>query len=68
LIDTYSIHFKGFLAIAFCIPSNVEGLIDFFSFSAWIFYGLTFTAVLCCKFTMKTADRVISVGDNSLGE
>ena len=53
--------FQGLVAIALCIPSNVEGLIDFFSFAAWIFYGLTFTATLCCKFTKKNVERVISV-------
>ncbi|UJR36528.1 hypothetical protein I4U23_029249 [Adineta vaga] len=52
---------QGLIAIAFCLPSNVDSLIDLFSFAAWIFYGLTFTATLCCKFTMKNADRVISV-------
>jgi L-type amino acid transporter 9 len=52
---------KGLVAIIFCIPSNIYGLIDFFSFAAWIFYGLTFVATLCCKFTKKDAHRVISV-------
>ncbi|CAF1289956.1 unnamed protein product [Adineta ricciae] len=52
---------QGFFAIAFCLPSNIDSLIDFFSFAAWIFYGLTFTATLCCKFTKKNANRVISV-------
>ncbi|CAF3120388.1 unnamed protein product [Rotaria sp. Silwood2] len=51
----------GLIAIALCLPSNVEGLIDFFSFTAWIFYGLTFLATLFCKFTMKRAERVISI-------
>ncbi|CAF4492546.1 unnamed protein product [Rotaria sp. Silwood2] len=51
----------GLIAIALCLPSNVEGLIDFFSFAAWIFYGLTFLATLLCKFTMKRAERVISI-------
>ncbi|CAF0959548.1 unnamed protein product [Adineta steineri] len=52
---------NGTIAIAFCLPSNVDGLIDFFSFVAWMFYALTFAATLCCKFTKKSADRVISV-------
>lgn len=63
-----SVVFQGLVAIALCIPSNVEGLIDFFSFAAWIFYGLTFTATLCCKFTMKNIDRVISVSPHSIEE
>jgi len=61
LLMTISYFLKGFLAILFCIPSNVDSLIDFFSFVAWIFYGLTFVATLCCKFTKKDAERVISV-------
>ncbi|CAF4190769.1 unnamed protein product [Rotaria socialis] len=52
---------QGVIAIGLCLPSNIDGLIDFFSFSAWIFYGITFSATLCCKFTMKNAERVISV-------
>ncbi|CAF4558375.1 unnamed protein product [Rotaria sp. Silwood1] len=56
-----SIVLQGVISIIFCIPSNIDGLIDIFSFSAWIFYGLTFVATLCCKFTMKKAKRVISV-------
>jgi len=52
---------KGVIAIIFCIPSNIYGLIDFFSFAAWIFYGLTFVATLCCKFTKKDAYRMIAV-------
>ncbi len=57
---------KGLIAIAFCIPSNVEALIDFFSFAAWIFYALTFLATFLCKYTKKNADRVISVRDDFL--
>lgn len=53
--------FQGFIAILFCIPSGIDGLIDSFSFSSWIFYGLTFVATFCCKFTMKNAERTISV-------
>jgi L-type amino acid transporter 9 len=56
-----SLVLEGLLGIAMCIPSNIEGLIEFFSFVAWIFYGLTFVGTLCCKFTMKDAERVISV-------
>ena len=54
-------HLQGLLAILLCLPSNIEGLIDFFSFTAWIFYGLTFLATLVCKFTKKNVERVISV-------
>jgi amino acid transporter len=53
--------FEGLIAVIFCIPSNVGALIDFFSFTSWIFYGLTFTATLCCKFTKRDAERVLNV-------
>lgn len=52
---------EGILSIIFCIPSNIQSLIEFFSFVAWIFYGLTFVATLCCKFTKPNANRVIRV-------
>jgi hypothetical protein len=57
---------KGLLGIAFCIPSNVDALIDFFGFAAWIFYALTFLATFLCKYTKKNAERVISVCDDFL--
>jgi L-type amino acid transporter 9 len=60
-----SVVLQGLLGIALCLPSNIEGLIEFFSFVAWIFYGLTFVATLCCKFTMKNAERAISVSHHS---
>ncbi|CAF1101483.1 unnamed protein product [Rotaria sp. Silwood1] len=56
-----SVVLQGVIAIMFCFPSNIDDLIDFFSFVAWIFYGLTFVATLCCKFTNRNAERVISV-------
>ena len=49
------------LSIVYCIPSNVDTLINFFSFGAWLFYGLTFTATLGCKWTKKDAYRAINV-------
>ncbi|CAF1292413.1 unnamed protein product [Rotaria sordida] len=52
---------EGILSMVYCIPSNIQSLIEFFSFVAWMFYGLTFVATLCCKFTKKEVDRVISV-------
>jgi len=52
---------QGLVAIIFCIATDIYALIDFFSFSAWIFIGLTFFATLCCKFTKPNAFRVIKV-------
>ncbi|CAF1234253.1 unnamed protein product [Adineta steineri] len=56
-----TVFLQGFIAILLCLPSNIEALIDFFSFAAWIFYGLTFLATLICKYTKKNADRVINI-------
>ncbi|CAF0835435.1 unnamed protein product [Rotaria sordida] len=52
---------QGFIGILFCLPIDISSLIDLFNFAAWIFYGLTFFATLCCKFTKKDAKRVISI-------
>lgn len=38
--------FNAILAIAYVIPGNTDSLIDFFSFTAWLFYGLTMLALL----------------------
>ncbi|CAF1527116.1 unnamed protein product [Adineta ricciae] len=52
---------QAILSIIYCIPSDVDGLINYFSFVSWLFCGLTFTAVLCCRFTKRDAHRVIKV-------
>ncbi|CAF1257140.1 unnamed protein product, partial [Adineta ricciae] len=52
---------QAILSIIYCIPSDVDGLINYFSFVSWLFRGLTFTAVLCCRFTKRDAHRVIKV-------
>ncbi|CAF4892156.1 unnamed protein product, partial [Rotaria socialis] len=52
---------EGFIAIIFSFVNDIEWLIDLFSFAAWIFYGLTFFATLCCKSTKKDVERVLSV-------
>jgi hypothetical protein len=62
-VQLISEYLQGTLSVIFCIPSNIQSLIDFFSFVAWIFYGLTFFATLCCKFTKKEVHRVINVSE-----
>ncbi|CAF1362772.1 unnamed protein product [Rotaria sp. Silwood1] len=49
------------LAIAYCIPSDIDNLINFFSFVSWVFYGLTFVATICCRFTKPNGYRVFKV-------
>ncbi|CAF3243300.1 unnamed protein product, partial [Rotaria sp. Silwood2] len=56
-----SIVLMTILSIVYCIPSNIGNLIDFVSFVAWVFFGLTFLATIFCKFTKAKVDRVIKV-------
>ncbi|UJR38710.1 hypothetical protein I4U23_031375 [Adineta vaga] len=53
--------FQTILSIIYCIPSDIEGLINYFSFVSWLFCGLTFVATLCCKFTKRDIHRYIKV-------
>ncbi|XP_059164936.1 b(0,+)-type amino acid transporter 1-like [Physella acuta] len=41
-----SMVFTLLIAIIFVLVGDISSLIDFFSFSAWVFYGLTFSTVL----------------------
>lgn len=49
--------FNALLAIAYVIPGNVNSLIDFFSFTAWLFYGLTMLALIRLRFKEPWRDR-----------
>lgn len=42
--------FNAILSVAYVIPGNVNSLIDFFSFTAWLFYGLTMLALIRLRF------------------
>ena len=49
----FSIAFQVFLALLMIIPGDIGGLIDFFSFTAWLFYCLTFTTVILFRFRTR---------------
>ena len=51
------------IIVSLCMISvgNISSLIDFFSFVAWLFYGLTFTSLLILRYTMKQATRPYKV-------
>lgn len=49
--------FNAILSILYVIPSNVESLIDFFSFTAWLFYGLTMLALIKLRFKQPWKDK-----------
>lgn len=43
------------------IPGDIGSLIDFFSFTAWIFYGLTVGSVIVLRFKRKEMERPLKV-------
>lgn len=43
------------------IPGDIASLIDFFSFTAWIFYGAAMLALIVMRFTKKDAPRPYKV-------
>jgi L-type amino acid transporter 9 len=49
--------FNALLSIAYVIPGNVTSLIDFFSFTAWLFYGLTMLALIKLRFQQPWRDK-----------
>ena len=49
--------FNACLSILYVIPGNVNSLIDFFSFTAWLFYGLTMLALIRLRFKAPWKDR-----------
>ncbi|CAD5125696.1 DgyrCDS13902 [Dimorphilus gyrociliatus] len=56
-----SLVFVSFIALLMIIPADIESLIDFFNFSAWIFYGLTMSALIVMRFTRKNEPRPYKV-------
>ncbi|KAK7115273.1 hypothetical protein V1264_001175 [Littorina saxatilis] len=52
-----SVIFSTLMAIALIIPGNIFSLIDFFSFTAWIFYGATMACVLVLRRTRPNDPR-----------
>ncbi|XP_050740404.1 b(0,+)-type amino acid transporter 1-like isoform X7 [Eriocheir sinensis] len=53
--------FNASIALIMVIPSDIGSLIDFFSFTAWIFYGGAMTALLVMRYTMPDAPRPYKV-------
>ncbi|KAM3876935.1 b(0,+)-type amino acid transporter 1 [Diretmus argenteus] len=53
--------FNGILAIFYIIPSDINTLINYFSFAQWVFYGLTALALIVMRFTRKDLHRPVKV-------
>ncbi|CAL1292607.1 unnamed protein product [Larinioides sclopetarius] len=53
--------FNGFIVFMMICAGNIGGLIDFFSFVAWMFYGGTMITVIVMRFTEKDLPRPYKV-------
>ncbi|KAI7697770.1 amino acid transporter -like protein, partial [Sarcoptes scabiei] len=42
--------FNAFLSVILVLPGNIESLIVFFSFTAWLFYGATMLALILLRY------------------
>ena len=49
------------LAVFMLIPSDIETLIDFFSFAAWMFYAVVFCALIYLRWKAPNAPRPYKV-------
>ena len=54
-------HPQAVIALIMVIPSDIGSLIDFFSFTAWIFYGMAMVALLVLRRTRPDAYRPYKV-------
>uniref|UniRef100_A0A0L8GXF7 Cationic amino acid transporter C-terminal domain-containing protein n=1 Tax=Octopus bimaculoides TaxID=37653 RepID=A0A0L8GXF7_OCTBM len=56
-----SLIFSAIIALIMIIPGEISSLIDFFSFTAWLFYGLAFLSLIVMRFTKKNEPRPFKV-------
>lgn len=60
---TVSSFFQSLIAVAMVLYGTIDSLIDFFSFTAWIFYGGAMLALIVMRFTKPHAPRPYKVGN-----
>lgn len=53
--------FHAIVALAMVMSGSIEGLIDFFSFTVWIFYGMAMVAVLVLRYKEPKLPRPYKV-------
>ncbi|XP_072237327.1 b(0,+)-type amino acid transporter 1 [Leuresthes tenuis] len=53
--------FNGILSLFYILPSDINTLINYFSFAQWVFYGLTVLALIVMRFTRKELHRPLKV-------
>jgi amino acid transporter len=60
-VNASSLCTQAAIAIGMTLFLNIEGLIDFFSFTAWIFYGAAVAALIRLRWTRPDAPRPFKV-------
>ena len=53
--------FQAIIAIIMLIPADIGSLLNFFSFTAWLFYGAVALALLILRYKCKDAHRPFKV-------
>ena len=53
--------FQAIIAIIMLIPADIGSLLNFFSFTAWLFYGAVALALLILRYKWKDAHRPFKV-------
>ncbi|XP_011370158.1 B(0,+)-type amino acid transporter 1 [Pteropus medius] len=56
-----AIIFYGIITIIYIIPGDINSLVNYFSFAAWLFYGMTILGLIVMRFTRKELERPIKV-------
>ncbi|CAN2389380.1 L-cystine transmembrane transporter activity, partial [Pristimantis euphronides] len=51
----------GFIGMIYIIPTDINTLINYFSFAVWSFYGLTIAGLVVMRFTKKDMKRPIKI-------
>lgn len=57
MTPTLSIVWNIIIAIVMVIPADIGSLIDFFSFTSWIFYGLVMVSLIVMRWTRPNDER-----------
>ena len=56
-----AIYFLTLLSCAYVLPGNFSELLNYFSFAAWLFYGMTVLGVITMRFTQPDRERPFRV-------
>jgi len=56
-----SIIFTCIISLVMIGISNISSLVDFFSFTAWLFYGTAVAALLVMRYTKRDEKRVVKI-------